>query len=70
MAVERRGDIIEGGELGQPLRREELGTSPKAFAIPCGMARLDKGSRVSREAHARFCERLRGQFPWPTHQLT
>ena len=24
MAVERRGDLIEGGELGQPLRREEL----------------------------------------------
>jgi transposase len=33
------------------------------------MAWLDKGSRVSREAHARFCERLRGQFPWPTHQV-
>ena len=28
MAVERRGDMIEGGELSQPLRREELGPSP------------------------------------------
>ena len=34
MGVERRGDLIAGGELGQPLRREELRTSPKAFAIP------------------------------------
>jgi RNA-directed DNA polymerase len=34
MEVERRGDSIEGGALGQPLRREELRTSPKAFAIP------------------------------------
>jgi hypothetical protein len=32
--VERRGDIIEGAGLSQPPRREELGTSPKAFAIP------------------------------------
>ena len=74
MGVERRGDIIEGGGLSQPLRREELRTSPKAFAIPKRIAAMvwqgfGKGSRVSREAHARFCERLRGQFPWPTHQL-
>jgi RNA-directed DNA polymerase len=34
MDVERRGDIIEGEGLSQPPRREELGTSPKAFAIP------------------------------------
>src|SRR5262245_52403197 len=34
MAVERRGDSIEGGVLSQPLQREELGPSPKAFAIP------------------------------------
>ena len=40
MGVERRGDIIEGGELGQPLRREELGTSPKAFAIPKRVAAM------------------------------
>ena len=30
--------------------------------------RPDNGSRVSRETHARFCERLRGKFPRPTHQ--
>ena len=34
MEVERRGDIIEGEALGQPLRREERAASPKAFAIP------------------------------------
>jgi len=34
MAVERRGDIIEGDADRQPLRREELEASPKAFAIP------------------------------------
>jgi RNA-directed DNA polymerase len=34
MEVERRGDLIEGDGLSQPPRREELGTSPKAFAIP------------------------------------
>ena len=34
MAVERRGDMSEGGELGQPRRREELRRSPKACAIP------------------------------------
>jgi RNA-directed DNA polymerase len=28
---------------------------------------LNNGSRVNREAHARFCERPRGQFPRPTH---
>jgi hypothetical protein len=33
-AGERRGDIIEGGDPSQPLRREELGTAPQAFAIP------------------------------------
>jgi group II intron reverse transcriptase/maturase len=34
MAVERRGDIIEGEAVSQPLRREERAASPKAFAIP------------------------------------
>ncbi len=33
------------------------------------MVWLDNGSRVSREAHARFCERPRGKFPRPTHQV-
>jgi IS5 family transposase len=27
---------------------------------------LDNGSRMTRECHVRFCERLRGQFPRPT----
>jgi len=34
MAGERRGDIIEGEAVSQPLRREERAASPKAFAIP------------------------------------
>jgi hypothetical protein len=29
--------------------------------------RLDAGSRVRRESHARFCERPGVQFPRPTH---
>ena len=24
---------------------------------------------MTRECHVRFCERLRGQFPWPTHHF-
>ena len=32
-------------------------------------ARLDNGSRMTRECHVRFCERLRGQFPRPTHHF-
>ena len=31
---------------------------------------LNNGSRVSREAHARFCERLRGKFLWSTYPVT
>ena len=31
--------------------------------------RLDNGSRMTRECHVRFCERLRGQFPRPTHHF-
>ena len=34
MEVERRGDLIEGDAVSPPLRREELGASLKAFAIP------------------------------------
>lgn len=30
---------------------------------------FNNGSRVTREGHARFCERLRGQFPRSTHEL-
>ncbi len=62
MDVERRGDVIDGRALGQPPRREEL------RALPQPVRWLDDGSRVSREAHARFCERPRGKFPRPTHQ--
>jgi len=32
--------------------------------------RLDRGSRVNREAPARFCERPGVQFPRPTHHRT
>lgn len=31
------------------------------------LLRLDDGSRMSREAHVRFCEGLGGKFPWSTH---
>ena len=31
--------------------------------------RLLDGSRMSREAHVRFCEGLGVKFPWPTHRL-
>jgi IS5 family transposase len=31
--------------------------------------RLDDGSRMTRECHVRFWERLRGQFPRPTHHF-
>ncbi len=34
MGGERRGAMIEGDALSQPPRREELGTAPKACAIP------------------------------------
>lgn len=30
---------------------------------------MDNGSRMTRECHVRFCERLRGQFLWPTHHF-
>ena len=30
---------------------------------------MDNGSRMTRECHVRFCERLRGQFPRPTHHF-
>ena len=31
------------------------------------LLRLDDGSRMSREAHVRFCEGLGVKFPWSTH---
>jgi len=30
---------------------------------------VGNGSRMTRECHVRFCERLRGQFPRPTHHF-
>ena len=30
------------------------------------MQRLDNRSRMSGDVHVRFCESLRGQFPWAT----
>jgi len=30
---------------------------------------LDNGSRMTRECHVRFCERLRGKFPRSTHHI-
>lgn len=32
-------------------------------------ARLPDGSRMKREFHVRFCERLSGRFRWATHFL-
>jgi hypothetical protein len=70
MEVERRGDIIEGGELGQPLRREELRTSPKAFAIPkravfaaWQRVKANRGAAgIDGESLAAFEQRLRGNL--------
>ena len=63
MDVERRGDVIAWLPMTNLLRREELRAATQPFRW------LDDGSRVSREAHARFCERPRGKFPRPTHQV-
>jgi len=68
MAVERRGDLSEGGDLGQPLRREELGTSPKAFAIPkravfaaWQRVKANRGAAgIDGESLAAFEQKLRG----------
>ncbi len=70
MAVERRGDMIEGGELGQPLRREELGTPPKAFAIPkravfaaWQRVKANRGAAgIDGESLAAFEQKLRGNL--------
>ncbi len=32
------------------------------------MKGLDDKSRMKREFHVRFCESLRGKFPWATRQ--
>lgn len=31
---------------------------------------MDNGSRMTRECHVRFCERLRGKFLRPTHRVS
>ena len=70
MDVERRGDIIEGGGLGQPLRREELGTAPKAFAIPkravfaaWQRVKANRGvAGIDGESLAAFEQKLRGNL--------
>lgn len=70
MAVERRGDIIEGDGLSQPLRREELGTSPKSFAIPkravfaaWQRVKANRGAAgIDGESLAAFEQQLRGNL--------
>jgi len=59
MGVERRGDRIEGEALSQPPRREELGTAPKAFAIPKGtVCAAWQGVKAKRGAAGRDGESL------------
>jgi hypothetical protein len=70
MAVERRGDMIEGEGLSQPLRREELGTAPKAFAIPkrtvfaaWQRVKANRGAAgIDGESLAAFEQKLRGNL--------
>jgi group II intron reverse transcriptase/maturase len=70
MGVARRGDSIEGGELGQPLRREELGPSPKAVAIPkravvaaWPRVKANRGvAGIDGESRAAFEQQLRGNL--------
>jgi RNA-directed DNA polymerase len=70
MEVERRGDSIEGGDLGQPLRREERRTSPKAFAIPkravfaaWQRVKANRGAAgIDGESLAAFEQQLRGNL--------
>ncbi len=59
MGVERRGDRIAGDALSQPPRREELGTAPKAFAIPKGtVCAAWQGVKAKRGAAGRDGESL------------
>ena len=70
MAVERRGDSIEGDGHGQPPRREEPGPSPKAFAIPKRMifeawqrVKANRGAAgIDGESLAAFEQKLRGNL--------
>jgi RNA-directed DNA polymerase len=70
MGVERRGDIIEGEAVGQPLRREEREASPKAFAIPqravfaaWQRVKANQGvAGIDGESLAAFEQKLRGNL--------
>ncbi len=70
MDGERRGDIIEGDGLSQPPRREELGTSPKSFAIPkravfaaWQRVKANRGAAgIDEESLAAFEQKLRGNL--------
>lgn len=70
MEGERRGDLIEGDGLSQPPRREELGTAPKAFAIPkravFAAGQRGKANRgaagIDGESRAAFAQKLSGNL--------
>ena len=70
MDGERRGDIIEGEAVSQPLRREELEASPKAFAIPkravyeaWKRVKANRGAAgIDGESLAAFEQKLRGNL--------
>src|SRR5439155_22861516 len=47
--------------------RRPTGTGAVRSLAPGAAVRLGTGSRVSREGHARFCERPGAQLPRPTH---
>jgi RNA-directed DNA polymerase len=70
MEVERRGDLIEGEAVSQPLRREERAASPKAFAIPkravvaaWQRVKANRGvAGIDGESLAAFEQQLRGNL--------
>ena len=77
MGVERRGDRIEGEALSQPPRREELGTAPKAFALPTRTVfaagqrvKANRGAAgIDGERLAAFEPKLRGKLYRVWHRL-
>src|SRR6266480_6016311 len=52
-----------------PGERRPTGAGAVRSLAPGAAVRLGTGSRVSREVHARFCERPGVQLPRPTHLL-
>src|SRR5262245_66081206 len=65
MSVERRGQVIRVSIMLVNWQQEE--------PTDCGEGRqlfMDDTSRVSREAQARFCERLGVRFPGATRPTT